>query len=155
LPGYLRTTSGPTWTRRAPYRRNAANGASDAREQAGWRAVRPPDRRGQRFSEFRWRGANVRPPRFLSLLTGTHQGGRRAYSLSKGARLPSSASKLVLYRGKPRILCILGHLRRLRLRKRRSFTKTTKGAKSPGIHDDQSPWVAPPSQSRLLASVVD
>ena len=76
---------------------------------------------GQRFSEFRWRGANVRPPRFLSLLTGTHQGGRRAYSLSKGARLPSSASKLVLYRGKPRILCILGHLRRLRLTEKKEF----------------------------------
>jgi hypothetical protein len=32
-----------------PYCRNVANGASDAREQTGWRAVRSPDRRGAKI----------------------------------------------------------------------------------------------------------
>ena len=50
------------------YRRNVANGASDARENTGWRAVRSPDRRGAKILGISHGESRKRTPTVLSLI---------------------------------------------------------------------------------------
>jgi hypothetical protein len=104
------------------------------------------------------RGANVRPPRFLSLLTGTRKArffcsalfpreGGKTSIVSIRTCLVQKEDKNPLSSWPPAPAAANG--------KGRSFTKTMQEAKILGIHDDQSLWVAPSSQFDLPASEAD
>jgi hypothetical protein len=57
------------------YRRNVANGASDARENTGWRAVRSPDRRGAKILGISHGESRKRTPTVLPLIADGHSLG--------------------------------------------------------------------------------
>ena len=143
------------------YRRNVANGASAAREQTGWQAVRSPDRRAGRDSRNFVGERRKRPPAAIPhMLTGTHYCGRLGssalpYSLSKMARLPSLASKLACPEGRQESSEFLATASATANGKGRSFTRTTQGAKILGIHADQRPRSEhPPRDSEKLCHLV-